>query len=131
MVHTAETIKGAILQYLHNNLQNCVLLVVIRAAVATGIVTGVATRLSNRCPKMVAVHCANHRLALAAAHASDSIPYLKKYMHLVSLTLLISLKVDKKLKAMVKKKLTILVEMFNEGAWKLMSILVNGKVSRG
>ena len=28
---------------------------------------------------MIAVHCVNHRLALAAAHASDSIPYLRQF----------------------------------------------------
>ena len=28
---------------------------------------------------MIAVHCINHHLALAAVHTSDSIPYLKQF----------------------------------------------------
>jgi hypothetical protein len=28
---------------------------------------------------MIAVHCVNHRLALAAAHTSDTIPYLQQF----------------------------------------------------
>ena len=45
----------------------------------TGKVTGVATRQSNTCPNMIVVHCVNHRLALAAAQASDSVPYVLKF----------------------------------------------------
>ena len=77
---TAETIEKAILQYLHGKALQITKLRAFGsdgAAVMTGRVSGVATRLSNRCPNMIAVHCANHRLALAAAHASDSVPYLK------------------------------------------------------
>ena len=45
----------------------------------TGRQTGVAVRLQGHSPKMIAVHCVNHRLALATAHASDSVPYLKQF----------------------------------------------------
>ena len=44
----------------------------------TGRLTGVAVRLQGHSLNMIAVHCVNHRLALAAAHASDSVPYLKQ-----------------------------------------------------
>lgn len=49
------------------------------AAVMTGRVSGVAVRLTRHGPKMIAVHCVNHRLALAAAHTSDAIPYLQQF----------------------------------------------------
>ena len=49
------------------------------AAVMTGRLTRVATRLKRHSPKMIAIHCANHRLVLAAAHAVDGIPYLQRY----------------------------------------------------
>lgn len=49
------------------------------AAVMVGRRNGVATKLKDRIPHLVAVHCVAHRLALATAHASDSIAYIKKY----------------------------------------------------
>jgi len=49
------------------------------AAVMVGRLSGVGVRLKNNSPKMLAVHCVNHRLVLAAAHASDSVPYLKRF----------------------------------------------------
>ena len=49
------------------------------AAVITGRLTGVETHLKQHSLKPIAVHCANHRLALAAAQAADAIPYLKNY----------------------------------------------------
>ena len=49
------------------------------ASVMTGRLSGVAVRLMQHSPRMIAVHCVNHRLALAAAHASDSVPYLKQF----------------------------------------------------
>ena len=44
----------------------------------TGRRNGVAKRLSDtvRFPKLLSIHSVNHRLALAAAHAADDIPYL-------------------------------------------------------
>ena len=35
-------------------------------------IKGVAVRLKSHSQSMIAVHCVNHRLALAAAHASES-----------------------------------------------------------
>ena len=49
------------------------------APVMTGIRSGVAKRLKDRFPKLVSIHCVNHRLALAAAHAADGIPYLVRF----------------------------------------------------
>ena len=49
------------------------------AAVMTGRLTGVSTRLKAHAPRLISIHCANHRLALAAAHAADHIPYLKRF----------------------------------------------------
>ena len=33
--------------------------------------SGVASRLKGRQPWLIAIHCINHRLALAAGHAAD------------------------------------------------------------
>ena len=79
---TAETIEAALLQSLTDKG-----LIITRlrglgsdgAAVMTGRVTGVATRLKAHSPRMISVHCVNHRLALAAAHAADGIPYLQHF----------------------------------------------------
>lgn len=49
------------------------------AAVMTGRVNGVAQKLKMVTPRLIAVHCVNHQLALAALHAADGIPYLQKY----------------------------------------------------
>ena len=46
------------------------------AAVMVGSRNGVAKKLKGHSPRIVSVHCINHRLALAAAHATDCIPYL-------------------------------------------------------
>ncbi len=40
---------------------------------------GVAVRLRSHSPKLIQVHCVNHRLALAASQAGDSVPYLKQF----------------------------------------------------
>ena len=45
--------------------------------------SGVASRLTVRQPRLVSVHCINHRLALAAVHAADNIPYLKRFKETV------------------------------------------------
>lgn len=37
---------------------------------------GVPKRLINSFPKLISIHCVNYRLALAAAHTADDIPYL-------------------------------------------------------
>ena len=49
------------------------------AAVMTGKKSGVGARLKANCPHLIQVHCVNHRLALAAAHAANEIPYLQKF----------------------------------------------------
>ena len=49
------------------------------APVMTGNRSGVAKRLKDRFPKLISIHCVNHRLALAAAHAADGIPYLVRF----------------------------------------------------
>ena len=49
------------------------------ASVMTGRLSRVAVRLMHHSPRMIAIHCVNHRLALAAAHASDAIPYLQQF----------------------------------------------------
>lgn len=49
------------------------------ASVMTGRLTGVATRLKNMNPNVITVHCAAHRLALAAYHAASSFQQLKDF----------------------------------------------------
>ena len=49
------------------------------APVMTGRRNGVAKMLSERFPKLISVHCVNHRLAFAAAHAADDVPYLVRF----------------------------------------------------
>ena len=41
----------------------------------TGVRSGVSTRLKADNPYIVNIHCVPHRLALAAAQASDKVPY--------------------------------------------------------
>ena len=79
---TAETIEAAILKYLDNKSLEVSKLGGFGsdgAAVMTGRHTGVATRLKARTQKMISIHCVNHRLALAAAHAAENIPYLQRF----------------------------------------------------
>ena len=79
---TAETIESAILKYLDNKSFEVSKLRGFGsdgAAVMTGRHTGVATRLKARTQKMFSIHCVNHRLALAAAHAADNISYLQRF----------------------------------------------------
>ena len=79
---TAETIEGAILQYLRNKSLQITKLCAFGsdgASVMTGRLSGVTVCLRGHSPNMISVHCANHRLALAAAQASDSVAYLKQF----------------------------------------------------
>ena len=46
----------------------------------TGARSGSRYRLKDRFPKLISIHCVNHQLALAAAHATDGIPYLVRFM---------------------------------------------------
>ena len=47
------------------------------AAVMTGRSNRVSVQLKRLSPNMISVYCVAHRLALAAAHAADGIPYLQ------------------------------------------------------
>jgi len=49
------------------------------ASVMVGCHSGVATQLKQCCPSLISIHCVNHRLALAASHAADHIPYLQRF----------------------------------------------------
>ena len=74
-------VLGTILQYLSDKTLQITKLCAFSsdgASVMTGRLTGVAVRLLGHSPNMIAVHCVNHRLALAAAQASDSVVYLKQ-----------------------------------------------------
>ena len=79
---TAETIEAALLQGLVDKGLNKVKLRGFGsdgASVMTGRISGVAVRLKSHSPRMISVHRVNHRLALAAAHAADGIPYLQRF----------------------------------------------------
>lgn len=79
---TAETIEGAMLKFIGEKTLQISRLCAFGsdgASIMTGRLSGVAVRLMRHSPTMIAVHCVNHRLALAAAHASDSIPYLQQF----------------------------------------------------
>ena len=78
----AETIEKALVAYLQEcNLSICKISSFGSdgAAVMTGSVTGVATRLKKLNPKMLSIHCINHRLALGVSQAANAIPYLIKF----------------------------------------------------
>ena len=78
---TAATIEGAILSYLDSKELDSRCLRGFGsdgANVMVGRINGVASSLKRKFPKLISIHCANHRLALAAPHAADNIPYLKK-----------------------------------------------------
>ena len=83
---TAETIEGTMMKFLNEKSLEVTKLCAFGsdgASVMTGRLSGVAVRLTRHSPRIIAVHCVNHRLALAAAHASDSIPYLKQFKSLL------------------------------------------------
>ena len=78
---TAETIETALLQGLVDKSLDVTKLRAFGsdgASVMTGRLNGVAVRLKRHSPGMISVHCVAHRLALAAAHAADGIPYLQR-----------------------------------------------------
>ena len=79
---TAETIEAALVKYCDDrsiSLRKVMGFGSDGAAVMTGKHSGVATRLKVHNPHMVSIHCIAHRLALAAAHSADAVPYLKKF----------------------------------------------------
>lgn len=49
------------------------------ASVMVGRHEGVAARLKGHVSHIISIHCAAHRLALATAHASEAVTYIKKY----------------------------------------------------
>jgi len=64
---TAETITGAMLKFVNDNTLHITRLCAFGsdgASVMTGRLSGVAVRLMHHNPRMIAVHCVNHRLAL-------------------------------------------------------------------
>ena len=72
---TAETIEDAIVAFMETNGLDINKLRSFGSdgcAVMVGRMSGVASRLKVRQPRLVSVHCINHRLALAA----DNIPYM-------------------------------------------------------
>ena len=78
----AESTLAAILHFLDDKLLNIAKLRGFGsngAAVMTDRLSGVSTRLKAHAPRLIAIHCVNHRLALAAAHAADHIPYMKRF----------------------------------------------------
>ena len=79
---TADTIEAALLRVLSGNgvdISRLRRFGTDGAAVMTGSRNGVATKLRSHSPRMILVHCINHRLALAAAHAADDIPYIQRF----------------------------------------------------
>ena len=79
---TAETIEGSMLKFVRDKSLQIMRLCAFSsdgASVMTGRLSGVAVRLKRHSPRVIAVHCINHRLALAAAHAFDTIPYLQQF----------------------------------------------------
>ena len=49
------------------------------AATMIGVCNGVVTRLKAVSPSSIGVHCAAHRLNLAASQAGNAVPYVKKF----------------------------------------------------
>ena len=81
---TAKTIETALLQGLVDKSLDVTKLRAFSSdgasvMVMTGRLNGVAVRLTRQSPIMISVHCVAHRLALAAAHAADGIPYLQHF----------------------------------------------------
>lgn len=79
---TAETITGAMMKFVSDNALHITRLCAFGsdgASVMTGRLSGIAVRLMHHNPRMIAVHCVNHRLALAVAHGSDSVLYLQQF----------------------------------------------------
>ena len=79
---TADTIVQAILSYLSFKSVDIDKLRGFAsdgASVMVGRHNGVAAQLKNCSPSLITIHCVNHRLALAASHAADNIPYLQRF----------------------------------------------------
>ena len=82
----AETIETALLQFCDASgisMQKVMGFGSDGAAVMIGRRSGVSTRLRAHNPFMINIHCVAHRLALAAAQSSESIPYLKKFKNTI------------------------------------------------
>ena len=59
---TAETIEAVMLKFINDKALQI-------SGLMTGRLSGVAASTNASSPRMISVHCINHRLALAAAHA--------------------------------------------------------------
>jgi hypothetical protein len=82
----ADTIKDAILTFLHKNqfpLHKLCAFGSDGAAVMVGRKNGVSTQLTNIVPHLISNHCVAHRLALAAAQAASGIRYLDKFKKII------------------------------------------------
>ena len=78
----AETIEEAVMAYIQNfdlNVNKLRAFGSDGSSVMVGKNNGVAAKLKIHQPRLLSIHCINHRLALAAAHAADDIPYLQKF----------------------------------------------------
>ena len=76
---TADTIETTLLAYMDENnlsVSKMMGLGTDGAAVMTGKRNGVAARFKRRQPLLTSIHCVCHRLALAAAHAGNDVPYI-------------------------------------------------------
>ena len=76
---TADTIETTLLAYMDKNnlsVSKMMGLGTDGAAVMTGKRNGVAARFKRRQPLLTSIHCVCHRLALAAAHAGNDVPYI-------------------------------------------------------
>ena len=85
---TAKTIEGAMLKFMSEKALQITTLCAFGsdgASLMTGRLSGVAVRLMRLSPRMIAVHCINHRLALAAAHTSDSISHLQQFKSILQI----------------------------------------------
>ena len=79
---TANTITQAILSYLTKkslDIEKLRGFASDGASIMVGCRNGVATQLKRCSPSLISIHCVNHRLALAASHAADHIPYLQRF----------------------------------------------------
>ena len=77
-----ETIEGAAMAYIQNfdlNVSKLRAFGSDSSSVMVGKNNGVAAKLKIHQPRLLSIHCINHRLAFAAAHADDDIPILQKF----------------------------------------------------
>ena len=84
----AETIERALMSFLdHTNIpiSNITAFGSDGANVMVGHVSGVAARLKHRNPQILSIHCINHHLVLGTSQAAAEVPYLVKFLQILSL----------------------------------------------